>query len=478
MPRAFSEKTHFGQVPFELLGADITHGAFRLYAALCMYADFKGIVWPTVHDLSIAMGKCERSIKKWLKELREAGLIARKGRHRQFISLYIPDECPTPNVFNPDAEGEQNGPEEVSEAFTLDDEQKESLQVTETVPGDRNGRDRFDHFSVTETVTRECTKRSLASERNGPPYITDQYHTKNRPLTDQPPVSPPGGTAAATRPARASDAEGEEPKAEQGAFALEAPSAERDAETRRHNDVVPPGATVQMLLLGHLDGLGASRLAKSQGLEELLVEHHRAESHKRWGYNRTVRAQRTGIRKVLKLIEQRSAKPSEVARAVTGMCLDEWPDRFSNRGWTYVAKHFDRWLSYADTPELAKQAQRGTGTASGRKPAHVLEDWDREGFACDADYREALATGDFSKSCLHKYQDVKPWEAVGFAAEADWVAWKARDDHEVRRWRGHPRFDEELAAKYGEHWQVYEPDFAPEDLERAGPAPSHSGGAA
>lgn len=65
----------FVQIPLDVLEADISAGAFRLYAYLISYARQFGACWPSQATLAVKLRVSERTIRNWLKELEQAGLI-------------------------------------------------------------------------------------------------------------------------------------------------------------------------------------------------------------------------------------------------------------------------------------------------------------------------------------------------------------------------------------------------------------------
>lgn len=64
------------QIPPEVIAAKVSHGAFRVYAALALHADKAGVCFPKISTLCKRLGGADRSrVQKWIRELERAGLV-------------------------------------------------------------------------------------------------------------------------------------------------------------------------------------------------------------------------------------------------------------------------------------------------------------------------------------------------------------------------------------------------------------------
>lgn len=71
----------FSQIPEWVIDADISDGAFRLYAVLMRYADNKtGKAYPALETLADRLRKNEKSVRRYAKELSDHGVISIKNR--------------------------------------------------------------------------------------------------------------------------------------------------------------------------------------------------------------------------------------------------------------------------------------------------------------------------------------------------------------------------------------------------------------
>jgi len=73
---------------FILESKEISPGAKLTYAMLLQYARERSECFPGQDTLAKHMGNCERSVRRWLKELEEAGLISRKKRGQGRSNMY------------------------------------------------------------------------------------------------------------------------------------------------------------------------------------------------------------------------------------------------------------------------------------------------------------------------------------------------------------------------------------------------------
>lgn len=73
---SFDRKKGFVALPVEVLDLDLTPGSFRTLVELCRMANPDGWCWPSLDQLSQKLGRSRSSISGYLKDLREAGLVA------------------------------------------------------------------------------------------------------------------------------------------------------------------------------------------------------------------------------------------------------------------------------------------------------------------------------------------------------------------------------------------------------------------
>ena len=83
-----------------------------------------------------------------------------------------------------------------------------------------------------------------------------------------------------------------------------------------------------------------------------------------------------GIKKMAKqIILTDGYSPSDVCKAIRGMATDTWPERKKFNGWTYLAKHFEKWLGmYSEGSSASEAGSWGP--------------WRDEGFATKEDWEE------------------------------------------------------------------------------------------
>lgn len=82
------------------------------------------------------------------------------------------------------------------------------------------------------------------------------------------------------------------------------------------------------------------------------------------------------IRKMAKqIILDDGYSPSDVCKAIRGMTHDTWADRRKFSGWTYLAKHFEKWLTmYSDGTSQAEAGSWGPWRDEGFA---TREDWEK-----------------------------------------------------------------------------------------------------
>ena len=74
----------FSQIPEWVIDADISDGAFRLYAVLMRYADNKtGKAFPSLDTLAERLRKNEKSVRRYAKELSDKGVILIQNRGKK-----------------------------------------------------------------------------------------------------------------------------------------------------------------------------------------------------------------------------------------------------------------------------------------------------------------------------------------------------------------------------------------------------------
>ena len=81
----------FSQIPEWVIDADISDGAFRLYAVLMRYADNKtGKAFPSLDTLASRLRKNEKSVRRYAKELSDQGVISiqNRGKKSNVYQLY------------------------------------------------------------------------------------------------------------------------------------------------------------------------------------------------------------------------------------------------------------------------------------------------------------------------------------------------------------------------------------------------------
>lgn len=68
---------------------ELSPAAKMLYARLCKYAGSNGAAFPSLADLSTALGTNERQIRRWVDELRDVGLVRTERGHRHQALRYV-----------------------------------------------------------------------------------------------------------------------------------------------------------------------------------------------------------------------------------------------------------------------------------------------------------------------------------------------------------------------------------------------------
>lgn len=90
MTRRF-EAEQFAIVPVNVLDADISDGAVRLYAVLRRYANGEGEAWPSMATLATRLRCDKATVRRRLKELTDAGFVVIEHRfenRRQRSNIY------------------------------------------------------------------------------------------------------------------------------------------------------------------------------------------------------------------------------------------------------------------------------------------------------------------------------------------------------------------------------------------------------
>lgn len=74
----------FSQIPEWVIDANISDGAFRLYAVLMRYADNKtGKAFPALETLAKRLRKNEKSVRRYAKELADNGIVSVQNRGKK-----------------------------------------------------------------------------------------------------------------------------------------------------------------------------------------------------------------------------------------------------------------------------------------------------------------------------------------------------------------------------------------------------------
>ena len=83
----------FMMVPYWLLFAPVSQGAFKLYVALLYYGNGSGARYPTKRTLAKIVGRCEKMVERYVAELEGTRLLVCKSRRvssgRQASNAYV-----------------------------------------------------------------------------------------------------------------------------------------------------------------------------------------------------------------------------------------------------------------------------------------------------------------------------------------------------------------------------------------------------
>ena len=74
------QKGAFAVVPNIHLMGEITHQAFKVFVALCKYADEEGVAYPSRQSISNLVNLSPNKITSYLKELEEREWIMKEKR--------------------------------------------------------------------------------------------------------------------------------------------------------------------------------------------------------------------------------------------------------------------------------------------------------------------------------------------------------------------------------------------------------------
>ena len=93
-----------------------------------------------------------------------------------------------------------------------------------------------------------------------------------------------------------------------------------------------------------------------------------------WGTN--LKPESQAIKKMARqIIFTDGYSPSDVCKAIRGMATDTWADRRKFNGWTYLAKHFEKWLTMYS--EGTSQSEAGSWGPWRDEGFATREDWEK-----------------------------------------------------------------------------------------------------
>jgi len=74
------KRSRYGIVDHEVItDPNISVQAKGLYSVLCCYANANRICWPSISRLADDTNSSQRSVKRWLKELKDSKIVHRVG---------------------------------------------------------------------------------------------------------------------------------------------------------------------------------------------------------------------------------------------------------------------------------------------------------------------------------------------------------------------------------------------------------------